>query len=155
MLICEKFHSHSLLYWTTYSCLMHQYLLDNSSDRVVCTTYTRASSGHSRRLSSETLITDKFTAIHLCHVCCRIPTLLGALEVAFLFWGNSIICTPLTNFLSYVLTGFDGEQAASVRIMEWWAFSVNNNNGIYIALIHRCSKAFSVLNESLLSSNIN
>ena len=42
--------------------------------------------------------------------------------------------------------------------LELWSdghFSVNNNNGIYMALIHRCSKAFSVLNESLLSSNIN
>ena len=126
---------HILFCIEPHSCLMHQYLLDNSSDRVVFTTYTSGSSGHSRKLSSETLITDKFTAIHLCHICCRIPTHLGPLEVAFVFWGNSIICTPLTNFLSYVLTGFDGEQASSVRIMEWWEISV--------------------LNESLLSSNIN
>ena len=97
-----KHFIHILFYIEPHSCLMHRYLLDNSSDRVVCTTYTRGSSGHSRKLSSETLITDKFTAIHLCHVCCRILTHLGALEVAFLFWGNSIICTPLTNFLSYV-----------------------------------------------------
>ena len=126
---------HILFCIEPHSCLVHQYLLDNSSDRVVFTTYTRGSSGHSRKLSSETLITDKFTAIHFCHVCCRIPTHLGPLEVAFVFWGNSIICTPLTNFLSYVLTGFDGEQASSVRIMEWWEISG--------------------LNESLLSSNIN
>ena len=126
---------HILFCIEPHSCLMHQYLLDNSSDRVVFTTYTRGSSWHSRKLSSETLIIDKFTAIHLCHVCCRIPTHLGPLEVTFVFWGNSIICTPLTNFLSYVLTGFDGEQASSVRIMEWWEISV--------------------LNESLLSSNIN
>ena len=113
---------HILFCIEPHSCLMHQYLLDNSSDIVVFTTYTRGSSEHSRKLSSETLITDKFTAIHLCHICCRIPTHLGPLEVAFVFWGNSIICTPLTNFLSYVLTGFDGEQASSVRIMEWWKY---------------------------------
>ena len=118
-----------------HSCLMHQYLLDNSSDRVLCTTYIRGSSGHSRKLSSETVITDKFTAIHLCRVCCRIPTHLGPLAVAFLFRGNSIICTHLTNFLSYVLTGFEGEQTSSVRFMEW--------------------RAFSVLDESLLPSNMN
>ena len=97
---------------------------DNSSHRVLCTTYITGSAGHNRKLSSETLITDKFTAIHLCHVCCRTPTHLGPLAVIFLFWGNSIICTPLTNFLSYVLTGFEGEQTSSVRFMEWWAFSV-------------------------------
>ena len=103
-----------------HSCLMHQYLLDNSSDRVLSTTYTRGSSGHSRKVSSETVITDKFTAIHLCHVCCRISTHLGPLAVAFLFWENSIICTPLTNFLSYVLTGFDGEQTWSDGHSLFW-----------------------------------
>ena len=130
-----KHFIHILLCIEPHSCLMHHYLLDNSSDRVLCTTYIRDSSGHSRKLSSETLITDKFTTIHLCHVCCRIPTHLGPLAVVFLFWGNSIICTPLTNFLSYVLTGFEGEQTSSVRFMEWWAFPV--------------------LDESLLSLNIN
>ena len=115
-----------------HSCLMHQYLLDNSSHRVSCTTYIRGSSGHSKKLSSET---DKITTIHLCLVCFRIQTHLGPLAVFFCFWGNSIICTPLTNFLSYVLTGFEGEQTSSVRFMEWWPFSV--------------------LNGSLLSSNIN
>ena len=118
-----------------HSCLMHQFLLDNSSHRVLCTTYIRGASGHSKKLSSETLITNRFTAIHLCHVCCRLPTHLGPLSVVFLFWGNSIICTLLTNFLSSVLTGFEDEQTSSVRFMEWWLFSV--------------------LNASLLSSNIN
>ena len=64
MLICETYHLHSSLYWTTFL-PMHQYLLDNSSHRVLCTTSIRVSSGSSRELSSETLITDKFTTIYL------------------------------------------------------------------------------------------
>ena len=112
---------HILFCIEPHSCLMHQYLLDNSSDRVVFTTYTRGSSGHSRKLSSETLITDKFTAIHLCHVCCRIPTHLGPLEVSFVFWGNSIICIPLTNFLSYFLTGFEALMVNKHHQLELWS----------------------------------
>ena len=127
-----KHFIHILLCIEPHSCLMHQYLLDNSSHRVSFTTYIRGSSGHSKKLSSET---DKITTIHLCLVCFRIQTHLGPLAVFFCFWGNSIICTPLTNFLSYVLTGFEGEQKSSARFMEWWPFSD--------------------LSGSLLSSNIN
>ena len=121
-----------LLFIEPHSCLMHQYLLDNSSHRVSCTTYIRGSSGHSKKLSSET---DKITTIHLCLVCFRIQTHLGPLAVVFLFWRNSIICTPLTDVLSYVLTGFEGEQKSSARFLECWPFSD--------------------LSGSLLSSNIN
>ena len=70
-----------------------------------------------------------------CHVCCHIPIYLGPLAVVFLFWGNSIICTPLTNFLSYVLTGFEGVQTSSVRFMDWWPFSVLNESQKYILII--------------------
>ena len=123
-----KHFIHILLCIDPHSCLMHQYLLDNSSHRVSFTTYIRGSSGHSKKLSSETLITNRFTTIHLCHVCCRLPTHLGPLAVVFLFWRNSIICTPLTDVLSYVLTGFEGEQTSSVRFMERWPFSVLNGS---------------------------
>ena len=119
-----KHFIHILLCIEPYSCLMHQYLLDtcNSSHRVLCTTYLRGSSGHSKKLSWDTFITDKFTAIHFCCVCCCTPTHLEPLAVVFLIWRNSIICTPLTNFL------FEGEQTSSVRFMEWWAFSVLNGS---------------------------
>ena len=60
-----KHFIHILLCIEPHSCLMHQYLLDNSSHRVSCTTYVRGSSGHSKKLSSET---DKITTIHLCLV---------------------------------------------------------------------------------------
>ena len=47
---------------------------------------------------------------------------MGPFTVVFLFWENNITYTPPTNFLSYVLTGFEGEQTLSVRFMEWWPF---------------------------------
>ena len=151
-----KHFIHILLCIEPHSCLMHQYLLDNSSHRALCTTYIRGSSGHRKNLSSETLLADKFTTIHLCHLCCRITTHLGPLAVVFLFWGNSIICTPLTNFLCYVLTGFGGEQTSSVRFMEWWRFSVLN--GLLLSLDinkktrNRLWKTGAVTQESLQNS---
>ena len=149
-----KHFIHILLCIEPRSWIMHQYLLDNSFDRVLCTTYIRGLSGHSKRLSSETLITDKFTAIHLCHVCCRVPNHLGPLAVVFLFWGNSIICTPLTNFLYYVLTGFEGEQTSSVRFMEWWAFSVLNESKYKLKVRNRLRNRGAVTQESLRNSSL-
>ena len=137
---------------------MHQYLLDNSSHRVLCTTYIRGASGHSKKLSSDTLITNRFTAIHLCHVCCRLPTHLGPLAVVFLFWGNSIICTPLTDVLSYVLTGFEGEQTSSVRFMERWPFSVLNgsllSSNFLFSIRNRLWNKGALTQESLQNSSL-
>ena len=112
------------------SCLMHQYLLDNSSHGVLC----RFISGYCKKLSTETLITDKFTHPFMSRLLSH-PNSFGSFSSTFFFFReNSIIFTPLTNLLSYVLTGFKGEQNLSVRFIEWWPFSV--------------------LNVSLLSSNI-
>ena len=105
--------------------LMHQCLLDNS-----CLGVYGGLSGYCKTLSIEPLITDKFTHPF---VSCLLwhPNSFGSL---FPIWGNSIICTPLINLLPHVITGFEGEQTSSVRFMLWWPFSV--------------------LNGSLLSSNI-
>ena len=106
-----------------------------------------------KKVSSETLIADKFTTIPLCHVCCCLPTHLGPLAVVFLFWGNHITCTPLTNFLSYVLTGFEGEQRSPVRFMEWWTFSVLNGSLLSSNINYRLWNTGAVTQESLQTMN--
>ena len=109
-----------------HSCLMHQYLLDNSSDRVLCTTYIRVSSGHSRKLSSETVYNRQihrhpFVSCLLSHA-----NSFGSLSSSISFWGNSIIWTPLTNVLSYVLTGFEGEQTSWITAAIKYELKIRN-----------------------------
>ena len=120
MLICETFIIHqwsllrpaSPLYWTKISiCLI-----------ILPIGFYEGSSGYCKNLSIKTLITDNVSCL-LSH-----PNSFGSISVLFEETVFSIICTPLTDFLSYVLTGFKGEQTSSVRFIERWPFSVLNGS---------------------------
>ena len=94
-----------------------------------CTTYIRGSSGYSKKLSP--VITDKFTHPF---VSCLLwhPNSFGSFSSSISFLRKQHYM-HLSNKLP-ALSGFEGEQTSSVRFMLWWPFSV--------------------LNGSLLSSNI-
>ena len=67
MLICETFHSQRMLNETSFSSVLNHILVQYISFCLIilpwCATYIRGSSGYSKKLPTETLITDKF--IHL------------------------------------------------------------------------------------------
>ena len=116
-----------------HSCLMqHQFLLDNSS--MWCTTYIRGSSGYSKKLSTETLITGKF--IHTLVSCLLShPSSFGSFSRSIYFLRIQHYMHPSNKLPVLCLNRLWRWTTSSVRFMEWWPSSV--------------------LNGALLSSNIN
>ena len=116
-----------------HSCLMNPFLLDNSS-MMYNWTYIRGLSGYSKKLPTETLITDKF--IHP-----FVPCLLSHLSSfessskSIYFLRKQHYMHPFNKLPVLCLNRLWRWTTSSVRFMEWWPFSV--------------------LNGSLLSSNIN
>ena len=99
-----------------------------------CTTYIRGSSGYSKKLSTETLRTDKF--IHP-FVSCLLshPSSFGSFSRSIYFLRKQHYMHPFNKLPVLCLNRLWRWTTSSVRFMEWWPFSV--------------------LNGSLLSSNIN
>ena len=121
LLLCIELHS----------CLMHQFLLDNFP---WCTTYIRGSSGYSKKLPTETLITDKF--IHLFVLCLLShSSSFGSSSSSIYFLRKQNYMHPFNKLPVLRLNRIWRWTTSSVRFIEWWPFSV--------------------LNGSLLSSNIN
>ena len=132
-----KHFIHILLCIEPYSCLMHQYLLDtcNSSHRVLCTTYIRGSFGHSKKALMRNIYNRQIH--HHPSLSCLLShsNSFGTFSSNISFLTKQHYMHPSNKLFVLCLRRFEGEQASSVRFMEWWAFSV--------------------LNGSLLSSNIN
>ena len=97
-----------------------------------CTTYTRGSFGYSKKLSTETLITDKF---NYSFVSCLLshPSSFGSFSNIIYFLRKQHM-HPSNKFPVLCLNRLWRWTTSSARFMEWWPFSV--------------------LNGSLLSSNI-
>ena len=115
-----------------HSCLMNQFLLDNSS-MMYNWTYIRGSSGYSKKDPTETLITDKFIKPF---VPCLLsyPSSFGSSSSSIYFLRKQHYMHPFNKLLVLCLNRLWRWTTSSVRFMEWWPFSV--------------------LNGSLLSSNI-
>ena len=109
-----------------HSCLMYQFSW--------CTTFIRGSSGYSKKLPTETLITHKF--IHQ-FVSCLLshPSSFGTSSSSIYFLRKQHYMHPFRKIPVLCLNRLWRRTTSSVRFMKWWPFSV--------------------LNRSLLSSNMN
>ena len=138
MLICETLRSRRMLTETSFSAVLNHILPQCISFCLIilpwCTTYIRGSSGYSKKLSTETLITDKF--IHP-FVSCLLshPSSFGSSSSSIYFLRKQHYMHPFNKLPVLCLNRLWRWTTSSVRFMEWWPFSV--------------------LNGSLLSSNIN
>ena len=138
MLICETFHSQRMLNETSFSSVLNHILVQYISFCLIilpwCATYIRGSSGYSKKLPTETLITDKF--IHL-FVSCLLShsSSFGSSSSSIYFLRKQHYMHPFNKLPVLCLNRLWRWTTSSVRFMEWWPFSV--------------------LNGSLLSSNIN
>ena len=132
MLICETFHSQMMLNETSYSsvlkhsCLMNQFLLDNSS-MMYNWTYIRGSSGYSKKDPTETLITDKF--IHPFVPCLlSYPSSFGSSSSSIYFLRKQHYMHPFNKLPVLCLNRLWRWTTSSVTFMEWWPFSVLNGS---------------------------
>ena len=121
---------HLLLCIEPHSCLMHQSLLDNSS---MMYNLHKGSSEYSEKLSTETL-TDKFIHPFVSSLLSH-PSSLGSFSRSIHFLRKQHYMHSFNKLPVLCLNRLWRWTTSSVRFMEWWPFSV--------------------LNGSLLSSNIN
>ena len=96
-----------------HSCLMHQFLLDNSS---MMYNLHKGSSGYSKKLSTETLITHKF--IHQFMSCLLShPSSFGSFSRSIHFLRKQHYMHPFNKLPVLCLTDFEGEQH---RQLDLW-----------------------------------
>ena len=108
-----------------HSCSMHQFLLDNCS--IMYNLHKRGSSGYSKKLSTETLITDKF--IHP-FVSCLLshPSSFGSFSRSIYFLRKQHYMHPFNKLPVLCLNRLWRWTTSSVSFMEWWPFSVLNGS---------------------------
>ena len=133
MLICETFHSQMMLNETRFSSVLNHILSFCLIILPWCTTFIKGSSGYSKKLPTETLITLKF--IHQ-FVSCLLshPSSFETSSSSIYFLRKQHYMHPFRKIPVSCLNRLWGRTTSSVRFMKWWPFSV--------------------LNGSLLSSNI-
>ena len=99
-----------------------------------CTTYKSGSSEYSKKLSTETLITDKF--IHP-FVSCLLshPSSFGSFSRSIYFLRKQHYMHPFNKLPVLCLNRLWRWTTSSVRFMEWWPFSVLNWSLLSLAWI--------------------
>ena len=109
-----------------HSCLMNQFLLDNSS-MMYNWTYIRGSSGYSKKDPTETLITDKF--IHPFVPCLLShPSSFESSSSSIYFLRKQHYMHPFNKLPVLCLNRLWRWTTSSVTFMEWWPFSVLNGS---------------------------
>ena len=109
-----------------HSCLMNQFLLDNSS-MMYNWTYIRGSSGYSKKDPTETLITDKFIKPF---VPCLLsyPSSFGSSSSSIYFLRKQHYMHPFIKLPVLCLNRLWRWTTSSFTFMEWWPFSVLNGS---------------------------